>query len=89
MDYVVGAYAPRLDRKLTEQQQQAVQGELYLQLLKNRSGKARPAGVRCTLDPETGRLTQFGQIMPLPVQLSPYQQQLGQSRPAPDLPEAG
>lgn len=90
MDYVVGAYAPRLDRKLTEQQQQAVQGELYLQLLKNRSGKARPAGVRCTLDPETGRLTQFGQIMPLPVQLSPYQQQLGQhTRPAPDLPEAG
>lgn len=89
MDYVIGAYAPRLDRKLTESQQQSVQGEIYLQLLKNRSGKARPAGVRHNLDPETGRLTPYGRVTTLPVTLSPFQPSIGQLvRPAPDLPEA-
>ena len=73
MDYVVGAYAPRLDRKLTEQQQKNIEGEIYLQLLKNRSGKAHPAGVRHQLDPVSGRLTPFGQIVQLPSQVSSFQ----------------
>lgn len=59
MDYVIGAYAPRLDRKLSEQQRVDVEEELYLQLLKNRSGKANSTGVRHRLSVTTGRLTEW------------------------------
>lgn len=61
MDYVVGAYAPRLKRDLSEQQQRDIEAELMLQLLKNRSGKAHPSGVRHHLDPVTGALNEWGQ----------------------------
>lgn len=89
MDYVVGAYAPRLDKKLTEHQVLEVQGDLYLQLLKNRNGKAHPTGVRHLLDPTSGRITPWGeqvvhrQIMPA------FQPSLvsGFSRPEPELEE--
>jgi replicative DNA helicase len=74
MDYVIGAYAPRLDRKLTEHQQTSVEGELYLQLLKNRNGKAHPSGVRHYQDPVSGRITPFGVTPPLlPAAVSSFQ----------------
>ena len=61
MDYVIGAYAPRLDRDLTKEGRKAVEAELWLQLLKNRSGSARQTGVRHHLDPISGRLSEWGQ----------------------------
>jgi replicative DNA helicase len=63
-DYVVGAYAPRLNRELSASELQRVEDELYLQLLKNRSGKAEPAGVRHRLDVKTNRLTPHGVFTP-------------------------
>jgi replicative DNA helicase len=60
MDYVIGAYAPRLNRELDERGLAAVEDELYLQLLKNRSGKANPAGVRHHLHTASNRLTLWG-----------------------------
>ncbi|HKZ20322.1 MAG TPA: DnaB-like helicase C-terminal domain-containing protein [Acidimicrobiia bacterium] len=63
MDYVVGAYAPRLDRELSKDARDRVQDELWLQLLKNRSGQAHPDGIKHRLNSRTGRLggwdTQF------------------------------
>jgi hypothetical protein len=78
MDYVIGAYAPRLNPKLTEHQLAEVQDDLYLQLLKNRNGKAHPQGVRHRLDQTTGRITPWGQLtVQLPGHLtSPYQPQM-------------
>jgi len=73
MDYVIGAYAPRLDRKLTEQQQANVEGELYLQLLKNRNGKAHAAGVRHHQDPNSGLIRPWGQHTMLPGSVSSFQ----------------
>jgi hypothetical protein len=64
MDYVLGAYAPRLNRELGELERERVQEELYLQLLKNRSGKANPTGVRHVQDARTGRITPYGQFVP-------------------------
>lgn len=64
MDYVIGAYAPRLNRELGETERERVQEELYLQLLKNRSGKAMPAGVRHVQNARTGQITPFGQFVP-------------------------
>ncbi len=61
MDYVLGMYAPRLDRKLSEAARANVESDLYLQLLKNRSGKARPEGVLHHLDTNTGRLVPKGE----------------------------
>jgi len=65
MDAVIGAYAPRLDRKLAQIERGRVQGDLYLQLIKSRNGKAHPEGVRHTLDPNTGRITPWGITAPL------------------------
>jgi replicative DNA helicase len=63
MDYVVGAYAPRLERDLDEQKFRQVQPELYLQLLKNRSGAAVPTGKKYHLDPVSMRIQPWAQPM--------------------------
>lgn len=77
MDYVIGAYAPRLNMKLTEHQRDDAQDELYLQLLKNRNGKAHPGGVRHKLDQTTGRITPWGEQIMFPTpSLSAYQPQM-------------
>lgn len=73
MDYVVGAYAPRLDRELTGDAKERVREELYLQLLKNRSGRAMPDGVRHRQDPATGRITPWGGQVVIPSLTTPYQ----------------
>lgn len=64
-DAVIGAYAPRLNRELTESAQKDVEDEIYLQLLKNRGGTARPTGVRHRLSPVHGRLSEWS-ASPLP-----------------------
>lgn len=63
-DQVVGAYVPRLNKNLTAAERQAVQGDIYFQLLKNRNGMAHPDGVRHTLSPHTGRITPYGVQVP-------------------------
>jgi hypothetical protein len=60
MDYVVGAYAARLNPDLTEAEFKAGQPELYLQLLKNRSGGAIPTGRKYHQDPITMRIEPWG-----------------------------
>jgi hypothetical protein len=59
MDYVIGAYAPRLNRELGEAERSGVEEELYLQLLKNRSGMAAPTGVRHRLSRTSNKLTEW------------------------------
>lgn len=59
MDYVVGAYAPRLDPELPQNEQHAVQDQIWLQLLKNRAGAASAAGVKHRLDPVSMRLSEY------------------------------
>lgn len=61
MDYVVGAYAPRLDKELTEFDFRRVQPELYLQLLKNRSGSAEPIGRKYRQDPVSMRIASWSE----------------------------
>lgn len=63
-DSVVGMYSPRLNRQLSTIERQAVQSDLYLQLLKNRNGQAEPDGVKHRLSPETGKITPFGLVDP-------------------------
>jgi hypothetical protein len=60
MDYVVGAYAPRLDPALSEDEFRIKQPELYLQLLKSRSGGAIPTGRKYRQDPVTMRIEPWG-----------------------------
>lgn len=60
-DMVVGAYAPRLDKKLTPRERANVESDLYMQLLKNRNGKAHPDGVRHTKSEHTGRIVPWGE----------------------------
>lgn len=67
MDYVVGAYAPRLKRGITEAEFEACKDEIYLQLLKNRAGDANPVGVKHRLDSQTMRLTEWGRTPIFPV----------------------
>lgn len=71
MDYVVGAYAPRLKKGISTAEFDQVQEELWLQLLKNRAGEARPAGVKYRLSPQTMRITEWHQ----PVYRAPEPQQ--------------
>jgi replicative DNA helicase len=61
MDYVVGAYAPRLNKELGEQEFRNVQPELYLQLLKNRNGGAEPVGRKYRQDPVSMRITTWSE----------------------------
>ncbi len=80
MDYVIGAYAPRLNPDLTDQEHQRVDDQLWLQLLKSRSGPAAPLGKQHRLDPVSMRITGHGQI-PLIPQPSVQPTALGPLRP--------
>lgn len=64
MDSVLGAYVPRLDRKLSRDERDRVKSDIYLQLLKNRNGQPAPDGVRHTLNPNTGKITGYGHQTP-------------------------
>jgi hypothetical protein len=59
MDFVVGAYAPRLKQGIAQQEFDQVKEDLYFQLLKNRSGQAEPVGKKYRLDGKTMRITEF------------------------------
>lgn len=86
MDYVIGAYAPRLNRKLMPAEKKLIEEELYLQLLKNRSGVAHSDGVKHRLDRNTGLLTEWGQTrsgIAVPAGVA-YQAPLG-TRPEPEF----
>lgn len=87
MDYVVGMYAPRLNRKKTQFEREQVGEELWLQLLKNRSGQAEPDGVRHHLSKNTRRISQWGdQFRPATTGVPPHQATLYvPSRPEPEL----
>jgi len=61
VDYVVGAYAPRLDPSLSAVEREAVKEEVFLQLLKSRAGTEHPSGVRHRLDSRTMRLSEWHQ----------------------------
>ena len=64
MDYVCGAYAPRLEKGITEQRYNQVREEIWFQLLKSRSGAADPVGKKYRLDPETMRISRWeSQVM--------------------------
>lgn len=58
-DYVLTAYAPRLEKGLSQSQFRSVRDELYIQLVKNRAGQAQPTGVRHRLDHQTMRLSEW------------------------------
>lgn len=73
MDYVIGAYAPRLNRELDHRARKNIEEELFLQLLKNRSGKAAPEGVRHRLSTVTGRLSEWSTHTPTHVAGYGYQ----------------
>ena len=62
MDYVVGAYAPRLNPDLTDMEFQQCQPELFLQLLKSRSGSAQPIGRKHRQDPTTMRVEPWSEF---------------------------
>jgi len=59
MDSVVGAYAPRLQKGISNLEYQRVKEEIWFQLLKNRAGEAAPAGVKYRLDPKTMRISEW------------------------------
>lgn len=65
MDYVIGAYAPRLDPELSDYEFQKVEPELYMQLLKSRSGPALPSGVKYRRDPVSMRITPWTEPQPI------------------------
>lgn len=65
MDYVVGAFAPRLNPELNEWESSQVQPELYMQLLKSRSGAARPVGVKHRQDPISMRIGPWSDLRSL------------------------
>jgi len=65
MDFVVGAYAPRLRNGITSAEFESCKSDLFLQLLKNRAGAARPAGVRHTFDPDTMDIRPYGTFGPI------------------------
>jgi KaiC/GvpD/RAD55 family RecA-like ATPase len=57
MDYVIGAYAPRLANGVTNSEFERVKDHLYLQLLKNRAGESQPSGKLHRLDSTCLRLS--------------------------------
>lgn len=59
MDFVAGAYAPRLDPELDAGGFSEVKTDIYFQLLKSRSGAPDPIGKRYTLDPRCMRITPY------------------------------
>jgi replicative DNA helicase len=56
MDYVVGAFAPRLKRGIPSSEFERVKDDIRFQLLKNRAGPAHPTPVEHWLDHRTMRL---------------------------------
>ena len=58
-DAIVGAYAPRLERGLSQAGFDAVRDDIYIQLLKNRAGQSQPVGVKHRLDHQTLRLDPY------------------------------
>lgn len=71
MDYVVGAWAPRLKRNIRSEEAVEVQDDLFLQLLKNRAGQAAPGSHLMQMDHRTLRLEEKPQAywapsMPVP-----------------------
>lgn len=62
MDYVVGAYAPRLARDLSPAEYADLQDVLYLQLLKNRAGAANPSGTKHRFNHRTLRVSEWGEL---------------------------
>lgn len=65
MDYVLGAYAPRLRRGISTSEFLTVQDELFIQFLKSRGGMASPAGQKHRLDHRTGRITEWSALTPV------------------------
>lgn len=57
MDYVCGAYAPRLEKGITQDRFDQVKEEVWFQLLKQRSGMASPAGKKYRQDSSNMRIT--------------------------------
>lgn len=74
MDYVIGAYAPRLNPELNEWEVTQCEEELYLQLLKSRSGMSKPAGVKHRKHPVTMRIAADGDFMAFAGSPSPASQ---------------
>lgn len=86
-DYVIGAYAPRLNPELTPEEQLMEQEAIYFQLLKNRAGAPSASGKKHRLHPETMRISRWGDLS---AQMSPvpsWAQASFYERPEPDLPE--
>jgi replicative DNA helicase len=67
MDYVVGAYAPRLDPNLTDFEYKQCQEELNLQLLKSRSGAASPVGKKHRQDATSMRVASWDSFVSGPM----------------------
>ncbi len=68
MDYVCGAYAPRLEKGITQQRWEQVREEIWFQLLKSRSGQSDPTGKKYRLDPDTMRITKWDTVTAYPDQ---------------------
>lgn len=73
MDYVLGAYAPRLEKGITQQRWEQVREEIWFQLLKSRSGQSDPTGKKYRLDASTMRISKWDSITPYPGAYSSYQ----------------
>lgn len=68
MHVVLGAFAPRLNPDLKPAERDAVKHDLYIQVLKNRlTGQTNFDGIKCHLDPNTGKITEPGQVQFAPV----------------------
>jgi hypothetical protein len=63
MDFVVGAYAPRLKKGIDGAEYARVKDELWFQLLKNRSGEENPVGQKYRLDRSTLRISPYAEPM--------------------------
>jgi replicative DNA helicase len=62
MDFVAGAYAPRLNPDLPQSDFEQVKEDIFFQLLKQRNGAPDPVGKRYRLDAKTMRIGPHGQI---------------------------
>lgn len=82
-DYVVGAYAPRLNPDLTESERLSEADAIYFQLLKSRAGAPAPLGKKHRLHPVTMRISPWDQRIEPPV--SSWAQTSFYERPEPDL----
>ena len=67
MDYVCGAYAPRLEPGITQTALDAVKEQIFFQLLKSRSGAAEPVGKKYRMDPSNMRITPWDRMIVPPM----------------------